>query len=106
MGSYAGGMRAASDTLRVTLDASAGAENVAQDHLEGKYKGKYKGKDKGKDKGQYQGKDKGKGGHALADARLAATSWTSTVKVRQKCVTESMNCVICERVFAARPRLP
>ena len=83
MGSYAGGMRAAADTLRISLKASADAEQVAQDHGKGKHQGKDKGSDKGK--GQGKVKDKGKGGHAPADAGLTATSWTSTVKVRQKC---------------------
>ena len=56
---------------------------MAQDHVKGKHQDNDKGSDKGKGKGKV--KDKGKGGHALADAGLTATSWTSTVKVSQKC---------------------
>ena len=76
MGSYGGGMREAERTLKITLDASAAAEKVAQDHVKGKYQGKDKGSDKGKGKGK--AKDTGK------DAGLAATSWTGTVVVKHK----------------------
>ena len=54
---------------------------MAQDHV----KGKHQDNDKGSDNGKGKVKDKGKGGHALADAGLTATSWTSSVKVHQKC---------------------
>ena len=63
------------------MKASADAEHVAQDHV----KGKHQDNDRGSDKGKGKVKDKGKGGHALADAGLTATSWTSSVKVHQKC---------------------